>query len=136
MSAIQDEIEETMRLANEQQALATGERLATEQAEDEQALFDRARQAQEAEVGGLPEKYRNKTAAEVYALMQKEIEYKAKKEPEPSEDDQEAPSEEAPVESTEEPEDEATVALREASEEFYKNEGKLDEETIKKLFQQ
>lgn len=135
MSAIQDEIDETMRLAREQSALDVGTRLAEEQERQEEDLFTRAREAHEQEVGELPEKYRNKTAAEVYQLLQREREYEAKKAAEgkdPPEDQEEA-SEEGAEETPAEEESEAEVALKEASEEFYKNEGKLDEATVAKL---
>jgi hypothetical protein len=135
MSAIHDEIEKNQRLAREQQFLETGNRLAEEEARQEEAVFTRAREAQEAEQGVLPEKYQGKSAAEVYALMQKEIAYKAEqaKKGEAAEDDQEAAPEAAPEESPAEEASEAETALKEASEEFYKNEGKLDEATVAKL---
>lgn len=135
MTAINDEIAESMRIAAEQQALATGERLEQEAAAEEEAIYTKAREAQEAEVAQLPEKYQGKTAAEVYALMQKEIAYKAEqaKKGEPSEDDPEGASEEPDGETPAEEESEVSKALREASEEFYANEGKLDEATVAKL---
>jgi len=135
MSVIHDEIDEAQRLAREQTALEVGERLAEAQAKQEEDLFARAREAQEQEVGQLPEKYQGKSAAEVYALMQKELAYKAEqsKKGEPSEDGLEEASEEATEESPAEEESEAETALKEASEEFYKNEGKLDEATVAKL---
>lgn len=135
MSVIHDEIDEAQRLAREQTALEVGERLAEAQAKQEEDLFARAREAQEQEVGQLPEKYQGKSAAEVYALMQKELAYKAEqsKKGESTEDDLEEASEEATEESPAEEESEAETALKEASEEFYKNEGKLDEATVAKL---
>ena len=128
--SIDNEIEESMRLAAEQQALETGTRLVDEQEASEQAVFDRARKAQEEELGGLPEKYRGKTAAEVFALMQKEAEYKASKS---SEDDQEDASDSDEDESPAPEESDAVTALREASEAFYANDGQLDAETVAKL---
>jgi hypothetical protein len=134
MSAITDEIEETMRQARDQENLAVGERLEAELADQEDAVFQKAREAQLAEAAKLPEKYQGKTAAEVYALMQKEIEYnRAKKETESAEDAQEEAPEAPEAEEAEPEESEALVALREASDEFYKNEGKLDEATVQKL---
>ena len=134
MSVTYDEIEESQRQAREQQALETGTRLAEEEARQEEAVFTQAREAQEAEQSVLPEKYQGKSAAEVYALMQKELAYKAEKaKSEPAEDGQEEASEAAPEESPAEEESEAETALKEASEEFYKNEGKLDEATVAKL---
>jgi len=135
MSVIHDEIDEAQRLAREQTALEVGERLAEAHAKQEEDLFARAREAQEQEVGQLPEKYQGKSAAEVYALMQKELAYKAEqsKKGESTEDDLEVASDEATEESPAEEESEAETALKEASEEFYKNEGKLDEATVAKL---
>ena len=141
MTAINDEIQESMRIAAEQQALEIGTRLEQEAQAEEEATFTRAREAAEAEQGVLPEKYQGKTAAEVYALMQKEIAYKAKQaekgEPKDgesaSEDGQEEASEEPDGETPAEEESEVSKALREASEEFYANEGRLDEATVAKL---
>lgn len=134
MTVTYDEIDEAQRLAQEQQALEVGTRLAEAEANQEEAVFTRAREAQEAEQGALPEKYQGKTAAEVYALMQKELAYKAEKaKGEATEDDQEEASEEATEETPAEEDSEAVTALKEASEEFYKNEGKLDEATVAKL---
>jgi hypothetical protein len=135
MSVIHDEIDEAQRLAREQTALEVGERLAEAEAKQEEDLFTRAREAQEQEASQLPEKYQGKSAAEVYALMQKELAYKAEqnKRGESTEDDLEEASEEATGESPAEEESEAETALKEASEEFYKNEGKLDEATVAKL---
>jgi hypothetical protein len=130
MSVINDEIDETLRLAQEQQALEVGTRLEAAQAQQEEDLFSRAREAQEQEAAQLPEKYRGKTASEVYQLLQKEREYEAQKaKGESTEDGQE----EAPEETPAEEDSEAITALKEASEEFYKNEGKLDEATVAKL---
>ena len=130
MSVINDEIDETLRLAQEQQALEVGTRLEAAQAQQEEDLFSRAREAQEQEAAQLPEKYRGKTASEVYQLLQKEREYEAQKaKGESTEDGQEEASEETPAEE----DSEAITALKEASEEFYKNEGKLDEATVAKL---
>jgi hypothetical protein len=135
MTVIHDEIEENQRQAREQQFLETGNRLAEEEARQEEAVFTRAREAQEAEQGVLPEKYQGKTAAEVYALMQKEIAFKAEQaaKVEATEDGPEGASEETTDESPAEEESEAETALKDASEEFYKNEGKLDEATVAKL---
>ena len=135
MSVTYDEIEESQRQAREQQALETGNRLAEEEARQEEAVFNRAREAQEQEAAQLPEKYRGKTATEVYQLLQREREYEAKKaaDGKPPEEGQEEATEEAPEESPAEEESEAETALKEASEEFYKNEGKLDEATVAKL---
>jgi hypothetical protein len=138
MTAINDEIEEAQRLAREQEALATGERLTAELEADEEAIFQRAREAQEAELAQLPEKYQGKSAAEVYALMQKEVEYRLKqaKGEEPADEaqeDQEGASEQSEGESQETEETPAFQALREASEEFYASEGKLTPETLQKL---
>jgi hypothetical protein len=134
MSVINDEIDETLRLAQEQQALEVGTRLEAAQAQQEEDLFSRAREAQEQEAAQLPEKYRGKTAAEVYQLLQKEREYEAQKaKGESTEDGQEEASEEAPEETPAEEDSEAITALKEASEEFYKNAGKLDEATVAKL---
>jgi hypothetical protein len=133
--SIDTEIEESMRVAAEQKALATGTRLEEEAAAEEEAVFTRARAAAEAEQGVLPEKYQGKSAAEVFALMKAEQEYlltKAK-EGEPAEEgEEEAPEGEA-EETPEEEESEAVTALREASEEFYANEGKIKPETLAKL---
>ena len=133
--SIDNDIQESMRVAAEQQALETGTRLAEEEARQEEALFSRAREAQEDEIGSLPEKYQGKSAAEVYALMQKELAYKAEQaaKGESSEDDQEEAPEADPEETPAEEDSEAVTALKEASEEFYKNEGKLDEATVAKL---
>jgi hypothetical protein len=134
MSVINDEIDETLRLAQEQQALEVGTRLEAAQAQQEEDLFSRAREAQEQEAAQLPEKYRGKTASEVYQLLQREREYEAQKaKGESTEDGQEEASEEAPEETPAEEDSEAITALKEASEEFYKNEGKLDEATVAKL---
>jgi hypothetical protein len=135
MTVINDEIDASMRVAQEQQALEVGTRLAEEEARQEEAVFTRARQAQEAEVGQLPEKYQGKTSAEVYNLLQKEIAYKAEqaKNGESTEDAPEGASEESTEEVPAEEESEVVTALKEASEEFYKNDGKLDEATISKL---
>lgn len=135
MTVINDEIDASMRVAQEQQALEVGTRLAEEEARQEEAVFTRAREAQAAEAGQLPEKYQGKTAAEVYSLMQKEIAYKAEKAKagESAEDDPEGASEESTEESPTEEESEVVTALKEASEEFHRNEGKLDEATIAKL---
>lgn len=135
MTVHNDEIAESMRIAAEQQALEVGTRLEAERTAEEEATFTRAREAQEAEIGQLPEKYQGKSAAEVYALMQKEIAYKAEKEAkgESTEDAPEGASEE-PAEETPAPEEtEAARAIKEASEEFYANEGKLNEATLAKL---
>lgn len=130
--SIDTDIEESMRLAAEQQALATGERLEAETAAQEEAVFTRAREAQEAELAELPEKYRGKTAAEVYQLVKAEQEYLAKKAKEgDTTEEEEAPAEEAPASEEEEEETEAAKALREASEEL--TSGKLSPETIAKL---
>lgn len=134
--SIDNEIQESMRLAAEQQSLEIGTRLDQEAQAEEEAVFTRAREAQEAEIGQLPEKYQGKSAAEVYALMQKEMAYKAEKEKEgaePVEDAPEAPSEEPAEESPDEEASETITALREASEEFYANEGKLKPETLARL---
>lgn len=129
--SIDTDIEESMRLAAEQQALATGERLEAEAAAQEEAVFTRAREAQEAELAQLPEKYRGKTAAEVYQLVKAEQEYLAKKAKEGDTTEEEEPTtEEAPAPAEEE-ETEAAKALREASEEL--TSGKLSPETIAKL---
>ena len=135
MTVINDEIDASMRVAQEQQALEVGTRLAEEEARQEEAVFTRAREAQKAEVGQLPEKYQGKTAAEVYNLLQKEIAYKAEKakDGESTEDAPEGASEESTEEVPAEEESEVVTALKEASEEFYKNDGKLDEATIAKL---
>lgn len=135
MSAITDEIEESMRQAREQELIATGEKIEAELEAQDQALYDKGREAQEQEAAVLPEKYRGKSAAEVYQLLQKEIEYKAQKEKEgqPTEDAPEGTPEEAAEETPAPEETEATTALREASEEFYANDGKLNAETVAKL---
>ena len=134
MSVINDEIDETLRLAQEQQALEVGTRLEAAQAQQEEDLFSRAREAQEQEAAQLPEKYRGKTASEVYQLLQKEREYEAQKaKGESTEDGQEEAPTEAAEETPAEEDSEAITALKEASEEFYKNEGKLDEATVAKL---
>lgn len=135
MTVINDEIDASMRVAQEQQALEVGTRLAEEEARQEEAVFTRAREAQEEEVGQLPEKYRGKTVIEVYNLLQKEIAYQAEKAKngESTEDAPEGAPEEAPKETPAEEESEVITALKEASEEFYKNDGKLDEATIAKL---
>ena len=135
MSSITDDIDQQMQEARDQANLAVGDRLEAELSEQEQATFDKARAALEAEEAVLPEKYRGKTAAEVYQLVQKELEYKAQKakDGESSEDDQEEAPEEEEDKTPEPEESEATKALAEASEEFYASEGKLKPETIAKL---
>lgn len=132
--SITDDIDAQMQEAREQAALAVGDRIETELSEQEQATYERGRQALEEAEAVLPEKYRGKSAAEVYALLQKELEYKAKKaSSESDEDDQEDAPEESTDETPEPEETEASTALREASEEFYASEGKLKPETIAKL---
>jgi hypothetical protein len=136
MTAINDEIAESMRIAAEQQALKTGEEIENAISQEELEVFRKARESQEAEAAGLPEKYQGKTAAEVYALMQREQAYResqGKDGSKPPEDGQEGPSEEPEGETPEEEESEVSKALQEASEEFYSNEGKLKDETIAKL---
>lgn len=135
---IDEAIEENQRLA-EEQALAVGERLEREEEEATLQLYEKGRQQQEEEQAVLPEKFKGKSAAEIaraYLELEKKLGQKGAEVPE-TEGKQEQEEASSPSEdvSPQEEETEAFLALKEASEAYYANDGKIDQAVLEKLHQ-